>query len=201
MYKGKAHRQLGGFFELSSLCFVSLRYDWFVLCTLVVSAYSSWMLYCTIYLMRAYTSTLDSIPRQTSPRLRALNLLLTCSVGIHFIARRVPVTYYAYLLLPAFITELLSRDAQAIAYLLRFSLKRHAGQLSLLLCTVECMVLGYFNRRMWTLGYLFIGVVWPVSTLWSTVPKRILASWSFTACTTGIFTLLGVDRSSDISLV
>ncbi|EIM84449.1 PigN-domain-containing protein [Stereum hirsutum FP-91666 SS1] len=73
--------------------------------------------------------------------------------------------------------------------------------------SLQSMVYGYTHREIWSLGFLVIGVLWPLlswpRTMWTTTTrKRVLgAAWMGACVLTGVFPLLRVDPREGLGAI
>lgn len=183
------------------------RYDWFILRSVVVAGYSGWILYSINFLLSSHPPR--NIPRtpQSSRLLQATTTLLSIGTLIRFVISRSPFTYYLYLAFAMYFWLLLAEDISSLKYLFGSLLPRNTLLVGLYIGACQAMVHGYVRREIWTIGFLAIGIAWPICFSVNSrhgekgkVGNGLLALWAASCALTSSFTMLSVDRESDIRL-
>ncbi|KAI0061303.1 PigN-domain-containing protein [Artomyces pyxidatus] len=180
-------------------------YDRTLIRVIVTAAYSGWIAYSASFLLLPYgvsNSRLSSV-------ISALSLSALVAFWTLFAIQRSPGTFYVYIIFPLYFwrdvltkmssvvgrpetTDRLSRSA--------YSMPRYAVHVGLTAVVLQCMVLGYTHRAIWSVGCILIGVVWPLiswpSTIWSFLPP-----WALACFGTAIFPLLRVDPTESLLMI
>ncbi|PBK89797.1 hypothetical protein ARMGADRAFT_315492 [Armillaria gallica] len=123
-----------------------------------------------------------------------------------FFSEQAPWTYYLYVTFPCYFWQ---QFLSQILHLLKFSTlnvsRRHAwatiSRVGLVSAALISMVVAYTHRSIWSIGFLIIGLLWPV--FWSSEERvHVVGSrwlWTASCIITAIFPLLSVDKTETLS--
>lgn len=189
---------------------LDIRYDWVLLRTLVTSGYVGWMLLSAIHVLRTYALP----PVIHDSYHTGFGSVLACvffmAFALRFFLEDAPVTYYFYTAFPAYFWSRILDDSNTFQDVYDWAYSQNLTQSSpykIILwsfISLECMVLGYFYRFYWTLGWIAIGVLWPawgVSPAFRSRNQRLLRLWKLTTVVSGIFTLLPVEKGESLPVL
>jgi len=121
--------------------------------------------------------------------------------------QKLPWTLHIYILFPFFFWQDVTRKVyvnwSALSRGYRLDAKWIASTLFKMLLTVfalQCMVFGYTNRAVWSVGFVVIGVVWPLAC-WSRGRGKLFFAWPAFCTVTAVFPLLPVDPSESLRAI
>lgn len=191
------------------------RYDWLLLRVIVVAGYLGWMAYGLNFILRVYV-----FENRTPPGTSFSSLLAPAFVvgGVavlyaRFIVEKAPVTYYLYAAFPGYFWSSILRDPWAFRALLS-SKPGSASKISIilgsvpillfLLISLEAMVLGYFRRVVWTVGFVLLGTIWPLLGMpkqFRDENKALGGLWSMICIGTSVFTVLPVEKGESLPVM
>lgn len=122
------------------------------------------------------------------------------AVPTNFAWSSIPVSYIVYMAFASLMVWLTLRDMQPLSLLLsraRGTPLKSAMIAGSVFVVLEAMVVGYFERRSWSLALvLFAASGW----YWiQSQHKRVM--WALACLLTGVFTLLPVEKGENILLV
>ncbi|KAJ3850387.1 Phosphatidylinositolglycan class N-domain-containing protein [Lentinula lateritia] len=141
-----------------------------------------------------------------------LSLAVLLGMSGMFWMERAPWTYYLYLGFPVFfwnraistLAITITANPLPVSNLLRlnrgtiFRIVRNALLVS---CALFCMVLGYTHRSIWSVGFVIIGVVWPLLQ-WDVKSRRSLGQktwwWTISCLIAAVFPLLKVNKEENL---
>ncbi|KAH9823908.1 Phosphatidylinositolglycan class N-domain-containing protein [Melampsora americana] len=177
------------------------RYDWFVLRTLVTIGYVGWMILSAIHVLRTYALPPVSYQSSQVGFGSVIGFAFFLTFAVKFFIEQAPRTYYLYAAFPAYFWSHVQDWAQAA--------KSHqtATSLSIFvwsLISLECMVLGYFQRFYWSVGWVAIGVVWPAfgtDYAFRSRNQHLMRTWTAITLVSSIFTLLPVEKGESIATI
>lgn len=187
------------------------RYDWLLLRSIVVVGYTGWMAYATRFILTSFGSA-ASPSSPTLPRTGAASIACWAAfatLAIRFAIEKSPFTFYLYALFPAYFwSSVLSELTPYTSALL--SLRASASPFSILasvvaiVASLEGMVLGYFDRRVWSVGWAVLGFTWPLigmSAEFRRAEKGLIWAWRATSVGAMMFTLLPVEKGESLLLM
>ncbi|KAJ7069034.1 Phosphatidylinositolglycan class N-domain-containing protein [Mycena belliarum] len=170
---------------------------------MATAAYTGWTAYASLFIFRpldthktAYTSRVT---------INTISFIVLATFWALFAVQRSPWTYYLYIAFPCYFWQ---QFAVQISPLLRTSASRmqlinytrillYSG---LIITTLQSMVAAYVHRSIWSLGFLLVGTVWPL-TSWTKESRSRLSMpyfWPAACLVAGIFPLLSVDKTEDV---
>lgn len=187
------------------------RYDWLMLRTIVVFGYVGWMAYAAHFVLVTY------IPESSRPLPQRKGVgfaSVVCWVSflclaLRFAIERSSPTYYLYAAFPAFFWSRVLSDLGPYRIALQ-SLFQSASAvrvaLAILVATacLEGMVVGYFNRVAWSIGWALIGFVWPqvgIPQEFRRTNGALLMAWRLATGSVLGFTVLPVEKGESLLLV
>ncbi|KAI0075163.1 PigN-domain-containing protein [Panus rudis PR-1116 ss-1] len=181
-------------------------YDRTLIGAMVVVAYLGWIAYGAIAVL--------NIPPPPKPKVTVwtvslTSLLLSWSL---FAVQRSPVTFYLYVTFPVYfwyqvlsqidIPKLFTKtqsQSTFISKLLRFAVSG-----IVVVAILQSMVVAYTHRFIWSIGFVCIGIVWPLA-FW---PREffsrdmgLLAGWATVCLVTAVFPLLDVNKQESIPTI
>ncbi|KAJ7157155.1 Phosphatidylinositolglycan class N-domain-containing protein [Mycena filopes] len=173
---------------------------------MATAAYIGWAAYASLFIARplgAYVAR----PGQ--------GILATVVAGVAlaafwalFAIQRSPWTYYLYIAFPCFFWH---QFFAQVAPILRGAAWRRPGlgwtrlllYGALVIGVLQSMVAAYVHRSIWSIGFLVIGTVWPLSA-WTKESRSRLPMpylWTASCLVTGIFPLLSVDKTESVTAI
>lgn len=179
-------------------------YEWLVLRIIVVVGYVAWMTTTATYLIRHFILATDSQLQQPAQRTPFWYTWLYTTPFIvlasNFSFGSTPPSHFVYLAFSAYLTSLTAKDSQPLRLLLSRAWNKPAFAMavsSALVAALEAMVVGYFERRSWTLALAAFAL-----SGWSWIEgkhKRVM--WTIVCLLTSVFTLLPVEKGENLLLM
>ncbi|KAJ3554357.1 hypothetical protein NM688_g3151 [Phlebia brevispora] len=183
-------------------------YDRLLIRAIVVIAYLGWIAYSAVHIVpQEYIRPLDT------PKLSMLNLVAfftLAAVWCSFVFQHSAGTLYLYVIFPIYFWhQAIARAGGSMAAMADKwgkavylsdglpMLLRGIGAVAAL----QSMVAGYTHRSIWSVGFVFIGVLWPFFFWHSDMFARhrtLCASWVFLCSCTAIFPLLPVHKEENV---
>ncbi|KAH9466879.1 hypothetical protein Pst134EB_001927 [Puccinia striiformis f. sp. tritici] len=198
--------------ELQNLALQGLkylqRYDWFRLRTIIVVGYVGWMLYTAIYVLRTYI--ISPSPRDHVRFGSIFGALVFAATSLYFYLEHSPITYYLYVLFPTYFWGQIIDDVDTLQDLVDWASNSSSSStriwmtILVTLTSLESMVLGYFHRMAWTVGWIVIGVLWPslaLSPRFKEENASLLKAWSAASICTSVFTILPVEKGESLPVI
>ncbi|CAA7259378.1 unnamed protein product [Cyclocybe aegerita] len=182
-------------------------YDRFLIRGFVTAAYLGWAAYASLYILRPF----DKVPSafNSSPLVSgftATNWIVLAAFWLLFAIQRSPWSFYVYIAFPCYFWRgFLAQMVPAMKDYLQAGNSRHPYTHAFLngimvVGSLLGMVLGYTHRSIWSIGFLLIGVVWPLTwnkgLLSNNLPTAMF--WTLSCMITAIFPLLSVDKSESL---
>ncbi|KAI9601791.1 hypothetical protein KEM48_001077 [Puccinia striiformis f. sp. tritici PST-130] len=93
--------------------------------------------------------------------------LVFAATSLYFYLEHSPITYYLYVLFPTYFWGQIIDDVDTLQDLVDWASNSSSSStriwmtILVTLTSLESMVLGYFHRMAWTVGWIVIGVLWP----------------------------------------
>ncbi|CAH7689895.1 Phosphatidylinositolglycan class N-domain-containing protein [Phakopsora pachyrhizi] len=200
--------------ELQDLALKGLKYlqsyDWFLLRTIVTAGYVGWILYSAVFVLRTYVLP---IPVESSGILsigHVAGFLIFLAISLWFYLERAPFSYYLYVMFPAYFWARIVDQLDSWQDLIDWTSTHSTSTMNPWLAIIgswlalECMVWGYFHRIAWTVGWVFVGIIWPalsIPRLFKETNRPILKIWCLSSVSTGIFTLLPVEKGESLIVI
>ncbi|KAF8626715.1 hypothetical protein AX17_006482 [Amanita inopinata Kibby_2008] len=141
--------------------------------------------------------------------INGLTILIIAACWAAFAIQRSPWTFYVYVLFPCYfwnqvLLQVVPRisqwpwsEAPSIDY------GKLIGVGMLVVGSLQAMVMGYTHRSIWSVGFLIIGIIWPLT--WPTALRRenmaSILVWGASCTASGMFPLLPVDKSESLVMI
>lgn len=163
------------------------------------------MLYTAIFVLRTYI--ISPSPRDHLRFGSIFGAVIFLAMSCWFYLERSPITYYLYVLFPSYFWGQIIDDLDTLQDLLDLTSNRYAssaGVWTTILTTVislEFMVLGYFHRVAWTVGWIVMGILWPllgVPTTFRRANRPLLSAWAGASLFTSVFTILPIEKGESL---
>ncbi|KAG5727447.1 GPI ethanolamine phosphate transferase 1 [Termitomyces sp. T112] len=175
-------------------------YDRFLIRGMVTFAYIGWAAYTSLYIFRP----LDFA--KTPEASGTVFVHLSAAVALIgfwtlFALQHAPFMFYVYVAFPCYFWhQFLQQEMAWLRVPPRVDYWKLLVGTSMTLIVIQAMVVGYTHRFIWSIGFIFTGIVWPVS--W---PSRILkqnlplvAVWGLLCLSAGVFPVLPVEKKESL---
>ncbi|KAH9985887.1 Phosphatidylinositolglycan class N-domain-containing protein [Russula compacta] len=179
-------------------------YDRTLIRTIVTFAYTGWIAFSAAFILApSRPSPASSTAPLWIPLLFSLATVGCCGL---FAVQRLPWTLHIYILFPFFFWQDVARKVYANwSTLCAHELNANwiaSTLLRLLLAGIalQSMVFGYTNRVVWSVGFVTMGVGWPL-TSWPEGKRKLFPLWTACCVVTAVFPLLRVDPSESLSTI
>ncbi|KAL5637599.1 hypothetical protein ACGC1H_004121 [Rhizoctonia solani] len=189
------------------------RYDRYIIRFIVTAGYIGWMLLSALHVLHTHVVPQNPTANHTSlSMLDILTWIVTLSTTGIFAYQRSPWTYYLYAAFPIYFFRSILREGNALYEILEREmdwgtfptpeelLAWGIGSVAVL----ECMTLAYTHRELWTVLFVVIGVIWPITT-WPkgfySQNKLLSLGWAISCLVSGIFTVLSVEKTESVFLI
>ncbi|KAI6039441.1 Phosphatidylinositolglycan class N-domain-containing protein [Pisolithus marmoratus] len=191
--------------ELSEACLQGLRYletyDRLLIRAIVIVAYLGWAAYTSISLLPPVTPLSASRKRAID----AAAIVVLLGFWAAFWVQKSPGTFYVYVAFPCYFwREFYSRGIPALRRCVSESSLTYRtlfAQLTVVISALQSMVLAYTHRSIWSVGFVVVGLLWPLSTWpssWLSQNWKLLGLWCGSCIVTGVFPLLAVDKEESL---
>ncbi|KAJ3517601.1 hypothetical protein NLJ89_g404 [Agrocybe chaxingu] len=199
-------------FELIQQALTGLHYlqtyDRFLIRGFVTAAYLGWAAYASLYILRP----LDKVPSALSTSalissVTATSWMVLVAFWILFAIQKSPWSFYVYIAFPCYFwREFLVQIVPAVNYYyLQAGNSGHPYAHAVLsgimvVGSLLGMVLGYTHRSIWSIGFLLIGAIWPLTWNKGLISNNLTTAmfWTLSCMITAIFPLLSVDKSESL---
>ncbi|TFY65328.1 hypothetical protein EVJ58_g2055 [Rhodofomes roseus] len=186
-------------------------YDRTLVRGIVLAAYLGWIAFGAASIFLAEDKAASGTRRRQFSSLDALAATSLVAFWAAFAKQRSPWTFYLYICFPVYFWHqaLLKAKAPLAVYLnasqdhvsdiLHFTVKGAA-----VVAALEGMVVGYTHREVWSVGFVAIGVLWPVVFMRRDVWSKhalLLLGWIVACLTTAVFPMLSVDKQEDLRTI
>ncbi|KAF8204456.1 Phosphatidylinositolglycan class N-domain-containing protein [Mycena galopus ATCC 62051] len=169
---------------------------------MATAAYTGWAAYASLFIFRPLQT------HRAQGKGRVVSILAGMALTtfwILFAVQRSPWTYYLYIAFPCYfwhqfavqVLPLFQSQTRRVGY------TRMVLYGGLILVVLQSMVAAYIHRSLWSLGFLLIGTVWPLSS-WTKESRSRLAVpslWTASCLVTAIFPLLSVDKTENVLVI
>ena len=203
-------------------------YDRFLIRAFVTAAYIGWAAYSALYILRPYERFPPSSSRasQLQPFVTIGSWTVLLSFWTSFTLQRSPWTFYLYIVFPCYfwrqvlvqiipyIHHLFAQQGErerqfdmrplpqgvmTLVALLGMVVSTYSLRQSFLLNYLRSQA-GYTHRSIWSLGFVLIGVVWPLSWRQGSHSPNLQTTlcWVTSCLVTSIFPLLPVDKTESL---
>ncbi|KAF8644368.1 hypothetical protein AX16_008507 [Volvariella volvacea WC 439] len=193
-------------------------YDRTLIQGIVVLAYTGWAAFCALYIFkplefRLRSSSKTGIKHESSTMLTAFFAALLFTFWTAFAVQRSSWTFYVYVTFPCYFWWRVGCEVHQSGFLSSVGgmLSGASGSVGLMLVkavgvwiVLQGMVVAYTHRSIWSIGFLVIGLAWPLNWSQSTresVGSRTLSSWIAMSLVTGVFPLLSVDKKESLGTI
>ncbi|KAG9078149.1 Glycosyl phosphatidyl inositol anchor synthesis, partial [Ceratobasidium sp. 370] len=193
------------------------RYDRYVLRFIVTAGYVGWMIFSALHVLHTHVVP-SAPPGETLVGPEGLSVLdvlsitvLTTTAGV-FAYQRSPWTYYLYAIFPIYFGRSILGEGNALYEVLEKRMdwgtfptpEAVLGWGVGIVAVLECMVLAYTHRELWTVLFMILGVVWPLVGWPKNFYRHNLAlglAWTMSCLGSGVFTVLSVEKTESIALI
>ncbi|KAJ6601273.1 Phosphatidylinositolglycan class N-domain-containing protein [Mycena vulgaris] len=174
-------------------------YERMLIKAMATAAYIGWAAYASLFIFRPLDTQRDT---SSGRAITSVAVVALATFWILFAIQRSPWTYYLYIAFPCYFWQQFTIQ---ILPLLRISaLQMHFTRTllygGLVIAVLQCMVAAYVHRFIWSVGFLLIGTVWPL-TSWTKENRSRLSMpyfWTASCLVTAIFPLLSVDKTESV---
>ncbi|CAE6447867.1 unnamed protein product [Rhizoctonia solani] len=189
------------------------RYDRYTIRFIVTAGYIGWMLLSALHVL--HTHVVPQRPTANHTGIFMLDIftwIVSISTAGIFAYQRSPWTYYLYAAFPIYFFRSILREGNTMYEILEQEmdwgtfptpeevLAWGIGSVAVL----ECMALAYTHRELWTVLFVVIGVIWPITT-WPkgfySQNKLLSLGWAMSCLVSGIFTVLSVEKTESVLLI
>ncbi|KAH9044928.1 Phosphatidylinositolglycan class N-domain-containing protein [Lactarius deliciosus] len=175
-------------------------YDRTLIRTIVTLAYTGWIAFTAVYILVPQPPLVSSfwIPL-------FFNLATVAFCGF-FAIQRLPWTLHVYILFPSYFWQTVARRISGVPSVIhnhKLDTRRIANTafgFILAVAALQSMVFGYNNRTIWSVGFVAIGLGWPL-TSWPEGRRKLFGPWAATCLLTAVFPLLRVDPSESLGTI
>lgn len=175
-------------------------YDRTLIRTIVTLAYTGWIAFTAAYILVPQPPLVSSfwIPL-------FFNLATVAFCGF-FAIQRLPWTLHIYILFPSYFWQNVARRISGVPSDIRnhkLDTRRIANTafgFILAVAALQSMVFGYNNRTIWSVGFVAIGLGWPL-TSWPEGRRKLFGPWAASCLLTAVFPLLRVDPSESLGTI
>lgn len=176
-------------------------YDRTLIRTIVTFAYTGWIAFSAAYILVPSRPPLVSSLWTT-----VFFSTATVASGLFFAIQRLPWTLHIYILFPFYFWHEVAIRVSVVSSVVRNHqlgtswIANAALGLVLAVAALQSMVFGYSNRAVWSVGFVTIGLVWPL-TSWPKGRRKFFALWAASCLLTAVFPLLRVDPSESLGTI
>jgi len=185
-------------------------YDRALIRFIAIGAYMGWIAFsAAAILIEDQTEAATRISRPLGENVFALLILAGC--WIFFTLQRSPWMFHVYVCFPIYFWSHFVHRAGSVflKYLIhdhvsRLAVLRLLRQGSLVIGALLGMTLGYTYRKVWSVGFVVIGVLWSAVSWRSGFCDRhfgLLLSWSIACLVTAVFPCLSLDKRENLLLI
>ncbi|KIY66248.1 PigN-domain-containing protein [Cylindrobasidium torrendii FP15055 ss-10] len=180
-------------------------YERTLLRTVASLAYSGWSAYTSLFVFKNnLTPSTSSI--STLMGVTALTILI--GLWTIFFIEHAPITYHLYVVFPVYFwQQFFSKGWQWFhpSYLRRIVSRKPLLTILLVGGSLGSMVVAYTHRSIWSIGFVVIGLVWPILG-WTKdererVGRQTMAMWMFCCSVSAVFPLLSVEKTESLLLI
>lgn len=197
-------------------------YDWLLLVSIIVTGYLGSMAYSATFLLRHYVLTPDQLSdsKQRPHGLRVGRVVVSTGLALlwaKFAAEQSPWTYYPYAAFAAFYWIRVTDESDVLALAWRAAVQHYQDthstrpkvslaislvvRVTLSLAALELMVVGYLHRFAWTVGFIFLGLIWPAAGILTDVKHRhevLIILWFICCALCSLFTAGDVEKEESV---
>lgn len=193
-------------------------YDWFMLMGTVTLGYVGWMINLVLHILQSYTLLSTNLfvkKNQTLPngsmlkKVYVAGSLLMGLVYVILLIEKSPILYHAYVSMTVFLWTRIFSNIQLLKVIWRLLSNRPLKSNLNLLATsavaffiLEFLVTSFFERKLYTWCFLFVGVVAAVFMVTFDPRRFLMAVYVLAACWfLSIFTLMPAEIPENTHLV
>ncbi|KAG6820926.1 hypothetical protein H0H93_009700 [Arthromyces matolae] len=180
-------------------------YDRLLIRGIVTVAYFGWAAYASLYIFCPLRNVAHH-PEMTSSLLfvHALAVMTLSGFWVLFALQHAPYTFYVYIAFPCYFWhQFLVQTIPVFQAPRSGNYWKGLARFILVVGVLQAMVLAYTYRFIWSIGFAFIGVVWPMTwphnVLQSNIPS--VAVWAFLCLVSAIFPVLSVEKQESLPLI
>ncbi|KAF8257678.1 alkaline phosphatase-like protein [Lactarius quietus] len=176
-------------------------YDRTLIRVIVTFAYTGWIAFSAAFILVP-----SQPPEVSSLWIRVFFNTATVASCLFFAIQRLPWTLHVYILFPLYFwKEVAIRVSVASSVVRNHKLgtrwiAKTALGLVLAVAALQSMVFGYSNRAVWSVGFVTIGLGWPL-TSWPEGRRKFFEPWAASCLLTAVFPLLRVDPSESLGTI
>lgn len=180
-------------------------YDWLLLVTVVALGYIGSVLYGFAFLLRNYVLETSATKEVRSRSGLTIVVSMVIALCARFAAERAPVTYYLYVVMTGLYWSWVIEERHILVRGISPRSSRSLIPLAVYaIAALELIALGYNVRLAWTLGFFFLGFVWPFLTLDDVARSKnegTILLWGICCIGSGLFCLSDVDKQESRMLL
>lgn len=189
------------------------HYDWPLLATLIVAGYVASILNGIAFLVSQYGLSAQQYQEAAPTATRSHHVLLSRVIpvlgflllAVKFTVEEAPSTYFFYAAATAALWSLVLTHLSLFkAILSAHVVKRILSAIIPIFVLLETIVIGYLVRISWTVGFILIGVFWPLLMIGpATLRKNPWSwlAWSATCLSNSLFTLETLDKKESVPIL
>lgn len=193
------------------------RYDRYVLRFIVTTGYAGWMIFSALHVLHTHVvpSTSTTTEQTGSEGVSILDVLTTVAsvtTAGAFAYQRSPWTYYLYAAFPIYFGRSILIEGNGLYEVLEKRMDWGTfptpdavfGWGVAIIAILECMVIAYTHRELWTVLFVVLGVVWPLLAWPKNFYRQNFAlslGWTAGCLGTGAFTVLSVEKTESVLLI
>ncbi|PSR79398.1 hypothetical protein PHLCEN_2v7043 [Hermanssonia centrifuga] len=197
--------------ELIKQALAGLRYletyDRSLIRGIVISAYLGWIAFSAAHILPEEFVQ----PLQSTFALNAISAVILVAFWASFALQKSPATFYAYMAFPVYFwRHAIKATGGSVVALTknpavdRVALTKVIVRGCLVVAALQSMVVAYTHRSIWSIGFVIMGLVWPLLTWPTEMTKEdpyLFPSWAGLCTITAIFPLLPVDKAESVMLM
>ncbi|KIM35184.1 hypothetical protein M413DRAFT_14705 [Hebeloma cylindrosporum] len=184
-------------------------YDRFLIKAFVTAAYLGWAVYASLYILRPSDNSSDSLVHATSTAriIKFASWTILIGFWVSFALQKRPWTFYIYIAFPCYFWQKFFLQASLFSRLRTgYAMEQFGSAFMRCLIVVFallCMVIGYTHRSIWSAGFVFVGVFWPLFWTKGLLSQNLKTCilWGLSCLATAIFPLLPVDKSESLATI
>ncbi|KAH9054908.1 PigN-domain-containing protein [Lactarius vividus] len=175
-------------------------YDRTLIRTIVTLAYTGWIAFTAAHILVPQPPMVNSI---WVPLFFSLTTVAFCGF---FAIQRLPWTLHIYILFPSYFWQNVAMRISGLPSVIRNHkldtrwIANTAFGFILAVAALQSMVFGYNNRTIWSVGFVAIGLGWPL-TSWPEGRRKLFGPWAASCLLTAVFPLLRVDPSESLGTI
>ncbi|ODQ77285.1 hypothetical protein BABINDRAFT_41822 [Babjeviella inositovora NRRL Y-12698] len=184
-------------------------YNWLLLRTIASAGFVGWIVYSFIIFLRLFDSKDSTDEGSTFGAVTDVGFaFLTLFLNYVLFVQRSPFNYHAYLAFPLFFWKEISVNKRVLvngitAFFANVSVPIRIASVIGVLAIFESIVYGFFNRRIFSVVFVALGVAYP-ALLWKTSGSISLGAstlWFLTCCGLSTFTLFDAVKVENLALI